>query len=208
MTADIQLCGQADWPVYVFAHGAGAGQSSDFMQAVTAGLNRRGIAVARFEFPYMARMQAEGTRRPPDKLPVLDAHYRNVLAQLNRPCVIGGKSMGGRVASLLLADDSLTQVLGCACLGFPFHPAGKPDTLRTEHLKQLTKPLLMVQGTRDALGNQLEVAGYNLSPAIQWLWLTDGDHDLKPRKASGFTQAQHIDAACERVAQFINSLSC
>jgi predicted alpha/beta-hydrolase family hydrolase len=117
--------------------------------------------------------------------------------------VIGGKSMGGRIASLI-ADEA--GVAGLVCLGYPFHPVGKPDRLRVAHLATLTTPTLIVQGTRDPFGTREEVAGYALSDAIKIHWLEDGDHDFKPRKASGHTQQQHWHDAVAAVAGFIESL--
>lgn len=200
------LSGDAGWPLFIMAHGAGAGADSEFMQQMAQLLAAHKIATLRFNFPYMQRIKTEGKRRPPDKIPALIEDFRLKTEQVGRPCVIGGKSMGGRVASLLMAD-SPGAVKGCVCLGYPFHPAGKPDKLRTGHLMATNKPLLIVQGTRDALGNKEEVAGYNLPETIQWLWLEDGDHDLKPRKASGFTHEQHLQAAADAIAAFVRSVS-
>lgn len=202
MKNSFTLSGGENWPLFVLAHGAGAGSDSPFMQAMAEKLEQLGVATARFNFPYMERSKADGKRRPPDKIPSLIKDYSEKLALINRPCVIGGKSMGGRVASLLMAENP-ELAAACVCLGYPFHPAGKPERLRTDHLAAIKKPLLIVQGTRDALGNQQEVTGYALPDCIQWLWLDDGDHDLKPRKASGFTHEQHLQAAAERIAAFV-----
>lgn len=117
------------------------------------------------------------------------------------PLVIGGKSMGGRVASL--AADGLRdegRIAGLLCLGYPFHPPEKPSQLRTAHLAGLRTPTLIVQGTRDPFGTRAEVETYALSDRIEILWLEDGDHDLKPRKSvSGFTAADHLRTVAERV---------
>ena len=206
MTDRYTLTGNPEWPLLILAHGAGAGSDSPFMQQMAESLAALEVAVLRFDFPYMQQMKADGRRRPPPKMPALLEYYRSVIESVGRPCVIGGKSMGGRVASLLLKDDALSEVKGCVCLGYPFHPPGKPQSLRTEHLAQLHKPLLIVQGTRDALGNQQEVAGYTLDKSLQLLWLADGNHDLAPRKASGYSQQQHIQAACEQMAVFVKRL--
>ena len=196
------MTGETEWPLFIMAHGAGAGSDSDFMQQMAGLLAERKIATLRFDFPYMQRIKTEGKRRPPDKVPALIEDYCSRIEQVGRACVIGGKSMGGRVASLIAANAP-AQVKGCACLGYPFHPAGKPDKLRTDHLMTISTPLLIVQGTRDALGNKEEVAGYNLPENIQWLWLAEGDHDLKPRKASGFTHSQHLQSAADAIAEFV-----
>lgn len=206
MTDLYTLTGNSGWPLLILAHGAGAGSDSPFMQQTSESLAALEVAVLRFDFPYMQQMKADGRRRPPPKMPALLEYYRSVIESVGRPCVIGGKSMGGRVASLLLKDDALSEVKGCVCLGYPFHPPGKPQSLRTEHLAQLHKPLLIVQGTRDALGNQQEVAGYTLDKSLQLLWLADGNHDLAPRKASGYSQQQHIQTACEQIAALVKRL--
>jgi uncharacterized protein len=122
--------------------------------------------------------------------------------------IVGGKSMGGRVASMV-ADEmhAAGKIAGLVCLGYPFHPMGKPEQLRTKHLEKLKCPALIIQGTRDIMGARDEVAGYKLSKAIEILWLEDGDHDLKPRKAvSGFTAAGHMKTMAARVAEWAKSL--
>lgn len=183
----------------VLAHGAGAAMDTDVMVAFAEGLADGGHRVARFEFPYMARCRQDGKRRPPDREPILRATWLQVIDSLNAERLfIGGKSMGGRVASLI-ADEA--GVAGLICLGYPFHPTGKPDKLRIEHLKSIRTPTLIIQGERDPFGNADEVAGYTLSPNIQIHWLADGDHSFKPRKASGKTIEENwqdgIDAVCD-----------
>lgn len=195
---------------FVFAHGAGAPMDSTFMNEFAEGLAVRGARVVRFEFPYMqARRPSasgeKGKRGGPDRQPELLTCYREVIAGLGdaRTLVIGGKSMGGRMASLI-ADD--LHVRGLVCLGYPFHPAGKPTQLRVAHLKDLKTPTLIVQGTRDTLGSSSDVAGYSLSPQIQLTWLEDGDHSFEPRKKSGRTAAQAMNEALDAVAMFMASL--
>lgn len=194
---------------FLFAHGAGAPMDSDFMQAIASGLCVRDIEVIRFEFPYMAARRAGGGKRPPNPMPVLLDCYRVQIASASSPLplFIGGKSMGGRVASLLAQEYSDSgDVAGLICLGYPFHPRGKPERLRTEHLQRLECPALIVQGSRDPLGSAEEVPGYGLPEAIRFQWLQDGDHDFKPRRASGFTREQHWQAAVDEVADFILQL--
>src|SRR5262249_53548389 len=138
---------------------------------------------------------------PPDREPVLRATWLRVVEMLGRKqTIIGGKSMGGRIASLI-ADEA--AVAGLVCLGYPFHPVGKPERLRVAHLHQIATPTLIVQGTRDPFGNREEVAGYSLSSAIRIHWLEDGDHDFKPRKSSGTNQEQHWREAIATVAAFV-----
>lgn len=186
----------------VLAHGAGAAMDSPFMNSIAAGLAAVGIRVGRFEFPYMDRRRQDGRRRPPDRAPVLlDCwHQAIVCAGPRDRLFIGGKSMGGRMASLI-ADEA--AVRGLVCLGYPFHPSGRPDRLRTDHLKTIRTPTLICQGERDPMGNRTEVVHYPLSEAIQFCWLPDGDHGFKPRKASGTTENANIQAAVSVIANFV-----
>ncbi|CAM2008906.1 alpha/beta family hydrolase [Acanthopleuribacter pedis] len=186
----------------ILAHGAGAPMDSDFMNHFAAGVASFGIQVIRFEFPYMQRRRTEGVKAPPNQEAVLlEAWAQQITAvQARGPVAIGGKSMGGRMASLIADKHDIT---GLICLGYPFHPPGKPEKLRTAHLTDLKTPTLIVQGTRDTLGNQEEVAGYPLSPAIEISWLEDGDHSFKPRKKSGFTEEGHLQIAATVAAGFL-----
>ena len=192
----------------LLAHGAGGAMDSAAMNEVTGAIASRGIRVVRFEFGYMAARR-QGVRKAPPRAETLIGEYRDVVAEVaaEGPIVIGGKSMGGRVASMI-ADELHSQgsVQGLACLGYPFHPIAKPDQLRTAHLERLTTPALIVQGTRDAFGTRNEVAEYTLSPAIEILWLEDGDHGLRPRKGvSGLTYAEHLATMADAVARFVRS---
>ncbi len=201
MTLDVLKTGPQS-PVLILAHGAGAPMDSEFMERIAELLAERNVGVARFEFPYMAQRRTGGSKRPPDRQPALLDYWRQVLEQFSRDeqVFIGGKSMGGRMASLI-ADES--DVAGLVCLGYPFHPAKKPEKLRTEHLASLKTSTLIVQGSRDALGNAEEVAGYELADTIDLCWLEDGDHDLKPRVRSGFTHDQHLRSAADAIASFM-----
>lgn len=191
----------------LLAHGAGAPMDSPFMAAMAEGLVALGWRVVRFEFPYMARQRVTGKKGAPDRMPVLQDCFRNQV-ELERergkgPLVIGGKSMGGRIASLL-ADELAVQ--GCLCLGYPFHPPGKPEQLRTEHLAALATPTLILQGERDSFGRRGEVDTYPLSPQIQVQWLTAGDHSFKPTKSSGLSQDENWQTAINRADQFLRAL--
>ncbi len=197
----------------LFAHGAGAGMESPFLGQIAELLAARQVRVLRFEFAYMASRRATGKRKPPPKADSLGAEYRAAIAEVRArigggPLAIGGKSMGGRVASLV-ADDQMLQgaVSGLVCLGYPFHPPGTPEQTRTAHLVGLKTPALIVQGERDPFGNRAEVEGYALAPAIQLLWIGDGDHDLGPRGASGFTRKGNLAAAADAVAAFLAGLA-
>ncbi|WP_136440216.1 alpha/beta family hydrolase [Pacificoceanicola onchidii] len=194
----------------MLAHGAGAAMDTSFMTGLAEALAAKGLRTLRFEFDYMAQRRTGGSKRPPPKMPVLEAEYREQIAELagDGPLIIGGKSMGGRVASLI-ADDLFAkgQIAGLACFGYPFHPTGKPENLRTAHLETLTCPALICQGTRDPFGTAEDVAGYNLSGAIAMHWLEDGDHDFKPRKRlTGLTANDHVLAAAAAVSDWASTL--
>jgi hypothetical protein len=189
----------------LLAHGAGAAMDSPWMEQVAAGLAARGLRSARFEFPYMQKRRAAGARGAPDREPVLRAAWREAIDALGGGprLVIGGKSLGGRIASLV-ADE--VRARGLVCLGYPFHPPGRPEKLRTAHFAELRTPALIVQGTRDPFGTPDEVRRYAFAPAIRLVWIEDGDHDLRPRKSSGRTHAQNLDAALDAVAEFVARL--
>ncbi len=187
----------------VLAHGAGAGMDSDFMQALATLIAQNGVRVARFEFPYMAMRREDGKRRPPDRMPVLLECFAQAIDLQGGParCVAAGKSMGGRLASLLLAENGC---MAAVSLGYPFHPPAKPDQWRNEHWPQIAEPWLIVQGERDPFGTRAEVERAGVPAEV--LWLPDGDHDFKPRQRSGFTVQQHWQTAAAKVAWFVRQL--
>ena len=192
----------AEWTI-ALAHGAGAGMDHPFMQAMASGLSECGHRVVRFEFPYMAARR-QGKRRPPDREPVLRETWMAVIEKFGRDrLVIGGKSMGGRIASMV-ADEA--AVPGLVCLGYPFHPVGKPDQLRVKHLQIIKTPTLIVQGERDSFGGRDEVAAYKLPRTIRVHWLRDGDHSFKPRKSSGATENGNREEAIAQIDAFVRSL--
>ncbi|MGC6483874.1 MAG: alpha/beta fold hydrolase [Synechococcus sp.] len=206
MAAPILRDGPVKAPAtFLLAHGAGAPMDSPFLQMVAGGLASCGWQVVRFEFPYMARSRQTGKRSAPNRMPVLEACFREQVAALQEhaPLIIGGKSMGGRVATHLLdALAASTNVQAGVCLGYPFHPPGQPDRLRTEHLINLKTPLLVLQGERDTFGQHDEVAGYGLSDCVSVHWLADGDHSFKPRKRSGLDWDHNLAAAVAAMDQF------
>jgi len=186
------------------AHGAGAGMDTPFMSFFATGLAERGFRVVRFEFPYMASQRKTSKRKPPDRELVLRETWLKVVNLLGREgLVIGGKSMGGRIASLV-ADEA--GVKGLTCLGYPFHPVGKPDRLRIEHLQTIKTPTLILQAKRDPFGRREEVAGYKLPSAIRIRWIEDSDHSFKPRKKSGRTEEQSWETAIDEIVTFLGSL--
>ena len=189
----------------VLAHGAGGPMDSPFMETIAAGVAKAGIRVARFEFPYMRRWRETRKGGAPDPAPVLMQSWRDAIDELGggKGLIIGGKSLGGRMASMI-ADE--TGVRGLVCLGYPFHPPGKPERTRTRHLEELRTPALILQGTRDPFGKPAEVRSYKLARAIRVEWLEDGDHSLKPRVRSGRAEADNLNAAVIRIAEFIAAL--
>lgn len=198
---DFLADGPLDGPLFLFAHGAGGAMDTPFMNRVAAGLADRGVRVLRFEFPYM-RARREGKRSgAPDRQPVLLESWRDAIRRsgAERP-FIGGKSLGGRMASMV-ADE--VNAAGLVCFGYPFHPPGNPGRTRVEHLRSIGTPTLIIQGERDPFGTPEEVAGYGLGAAIRVEWLRDGDHSFKPRRASGGTELQNVHRAIELAADFI-----
>jgi predicted alpha/beta-hydrolase family hydrolase len=193
-------------PRLVLAHGAGAPMDSKWMNDVAQALGACAINVVRFEFPYMRLRRERGVRRPPDRAPELVAAWKRVISQLSpsSDLFIGGKSMGGRIASMI-ADE--VDVRGLVCLGYPFHPPGKPERLRTAHLSHLRTPTLIVQGTGDPFGTPADVATYVLSAAIRFLWIEDGDHSLAPRRSSGHSPEQAMADMVAAIADFVATLS-
>ena len=195
---------EADHTV-ILAHGAGAPMDSEFMERMATLLAEENIRVVRFEFPYMAQRRETGKKKPPNSPKTLMSCWREVVAEVGDPdqLVIGGKSMGGRIASMV-ADD--LGVRGLVCLGYPFHPPGQPTKLRTAHLEDLKTPTLIVQGERDSFGKPEEVGEYPLSETIRVVWMPDGDHSLKPRKRSGHTEEENLRTAAEAIAGFVKGL--
>jgi predicted alpha/beta-hydrolase family hydrolase len=193
----------------IFAHGAGADMHHDFMVQITALLNKANINVLRFNFPYMDKRVETGKRYPPDRMPKLIDCYQAVIGdqvsiESELPLFIGGKSMGSRVAATLAGDTSVSHLIqGVFCLGYPFHPPKKPEKLRLEPLQHTGKPILVVQGERDTLGSEIEICTYEISNLCKYVFLTDGDHSLKPRVKSGFTHQQHMESAVQAIVNFI-----
>lgn len=197
--------GPTDGPTLLLAHGAGAPMDSDFMNAFADALAAKGGRSLRFEFPYMAARREDGRKRPPDRAPKLESAFIEFFAKATsggRRCFVGGKSMGGRIASMV-ADDLGAR--GVICLGYPFHPPGKPEKLRTAHLQVMRTPTLILQGERDPFGKRDEPASFGLSDKVEVMWIPDGDHDLKPRKASGHDHAGNIQTAVDAAWSFMEA---
>jgi predicted alpha/beta-hydrolase family hydrolase len=185
----------------VFAHGSGIGMNHEFMQGVAAQMSLKNFTVYLFEFGYMQHIQMTGIKRPPPAVAKLELEFMGLLHELAlpNPLIIGGKSLGGRVASLIVER---TNAWGWFALGYPFHPQRKPQTLRVAHLLTNHKPGFIVQGSRDALGCYDEVLSYQLPTHIGLSWLADMDHSFKPFKASHYSQIEAIERSVLDVEQW------
>ena len=196
--------------IIILAHGAGAPMDSSFMDLLAESLDEQGIASVRFEFPYMVKRRLDGKKRPPDRQPGLLACFSEVLAQVRaevgNQCavLIGGKSMGGRMASLL-ASERPEGISGVVGYGYPFHPPGKLDKWRTEHFPALQCPFLVIQGTRDPFGSYQQIEDYgHLAGLSRLVWLQGGNHDFQPLKKQPESQAQLIASAAQATRQFVD----
>ncbi|MBZ9559285.1 MULTISPECIES: alpha/beta family hydrolase [unclassified Modicisalibacter] len=200
----LEIAGEARLGRLLLAHGAGAGQDALFMQRLRQALAGHGVQTLAFEFAYMQRMREERRRRPPPRAERLVEEFQAwceavSVAGLADPW-LGGKSLGGRVASLLAAEAGAPGLILCS---YPFHPPGKPARTRLAHWPRLACPTLVLQGSRDPFGTREEVASYTLPACAEVHFLADGEHDWRPRKASGRTQQSLIDEAAEQVARMM-----
>ncbi len=181
---------------------------SPFMRYMADAISKEGVRVGRFNFPYMERAVKEGRRRPPDGIKKLMAAWEEVVQNVKRSLkegqrlAIGGKSMGGRIASM---STQLEGVGALICLSYPFHPPGKPEKLRTDHFADIKVPTVIIQGERDTFGNKEEVKRMHLARGIKKVWLPDGDHSFKPRKLSARTPEQNLDLAVEKLLAFLSA---
>ncbi len=200
--------------LFLLSHGAGAGIESDFMKSIVLKLNSSGLETIPFEFPYMKIINETGKRRPPDRMPKLIEAFHEKLEHYqakypNKKIIVGGKSMGGRVASLLsaqLVEDYKNSISGCICLGFPFHPPKRLEKYRGEHLENIKTPILLLQGERDTMGCKDEVKKYKLAQSITVRYIPDGDHSFKPRVRSGHTLEGNMLMIKESIINFVHTL--
>jgi predicted alpha/beta-hydrolase family hydrolase len=192
----------------LLAHGAGADMNAAALTTVADALADAKIPSLRFNFPYMA-----AGRKSPDRPPVLEAAVRDAAALLAKQSkvaperlVLGGRSMGGRICSMVVADGLPSA--GLVLLGYPLHPPGNPEKLRIEHLPRITVPCLLVSGTRDAFGtpNELKKHAKKIKGKVSWHWIETGDHGFKPLKASGLTPGSALEAAAAAVVTFVTTL--
>jgi len=196
-------------PMLLLAHGAGAPMDSDAMNRITAALVATGFRVGRFEFPYMVNRRQDGRKRPPDGMKTLLRAWRDCIDQVldacdpGEPLFIGGKSMGGRIATHILAEECPEAVAGAMVFGYPFHPPGKPDRWRIDHFPRLERPLWIAQGERDPFGKYQELADLDLGSApVQIRWVANGDHDLLPTRRSGLDPDSLLAEAAGAAADF------
>lgn len=194
----------------ILGHGAGADQTSGFMRMFARGLSARGLDVMTFNFIYM-----EQGRSVPDQKPKLEACCRAVIEAAlkdkklkNNRVVVGGKSMGGRIASQVIAAEEDSKVAGLVFLGYPLHPPGQSTKLRVEHLPHVGRPMLFVQGTRDALGTPDEIQPHikSLRPAAKIYPIEGGDHSFKAPKKFGVPQEQIYEAAMNEIDTWVRAI--
>ena len=195
----------------LLAHGAGAGSDAPALVGVADALEAAGVPSLRFDYPYRQR-----GRKSPDRAPVLEAATREAAARLAARAelepgrlVLGGRSMGGRYCSMVAADpDEPVPALGLLLLGYPLHPAGKPDQLRVEHFPRLHMPCLFISGTRDALAGQDELtdAAKAIPGPVTFHWLETADHGYKPLKSSGRSASDVVAEVAEVAAGWVISL--
>jgi predicted alpha/beta-hydrolase family hydrolase len=200
-----ERCAQA----LVLAHGAGAGQRSAFMVDFAAALSDIGVDVVTFNFPY-----TEQRRKIPDRAPVLEACYRAVieaargeLESARRALFIGGKSMGGRIATQVAAADATLPIAGLVLLGYPLHPPGRAAERRDKHLPSVRRPMLFVQGTRDAFGTPDELTPVLdvLQPAATLHVVPQGDHSFKLSRKDAAAQAAAYAAIQRTIVAWIRA---
>ena len=201
---------------FVLAHGSGAAMDSPFLERMAKALTEVGFAVARFEFAYMAKRRVAAKKPLPPAAEKLVAEYRYAIRQLLEteghayPILIGGKSLGGRVAVMTGATEldppDLGPIAGIVCFGYPFHPTGAPEKLRLAPLNDCKLPLLIAQGDRDDFGNRAEVEALELPADLKIVWLEDGSHDFGPRGQSTATLSGNIALAATAAADFAKAL--
>jgi len=208
---DFLIDGPKDAPTLVLTHGSGAAMDSEFMNEFTALAIANGICVARFEFNFMATRRITGKKPPPPKAEKLIGEFLTALEDIaiKKPetaLFIGGKSLGGRVASMMAQQCfEAKKIAGLVCLGYPFHPPGKSDALRTAHFADYNCPSLICQGENDPFGKRPEIERYDLPDSFQFHWAPFGNHDMAPPKRSGLTKQDNWSDAAAAVAAFMKN---
>lgn len=206
-----QKGGRAADRALLLAHGAGSDMHAVTLTAVADALAAAGVPSLRFNYPYRS-----GGKKAPDRAPLLEAATREAAAELARHAglpperlVLGGRSMGGRYCSMVAgAEHEPVPALGLALLGYPLHPAGKPERLRVDHFPRLHVPVLFVSGTRDALGSTdaLEREARAIPGPVQFHWLEAADHGFRPLKSSGRTYEDGVTESAEATVRFVTGL--
>ncbi len=193
--------------VLLLAHGAGAGNRHEFMDTYSKQLASKGIEVISFNFPYMQMAYELEKKRPPNSNKQLIAHFQQELALIKTelPIFIAGKSMGGRVATQIMAQALEQEVKACIVLGYPFIPPGKPEKLtdRMAHFNDIQNKVLILQGERDIFGGLELLSKTPLPKTFELVWVTSGDHSFKPLKSSGLNSEQNIEFAAQQTADFV-----
>jgi len=194
----------------ILAHGAGAGMRHEFMQMLAQNLAAKDLCVLRFNFSYMQAIEQTGKRRPPEPVSQLIMQYAAVLDKFSNDysqIFLAGKSMGGRVATLLAQQALPGKVKGILVYGFPFHPPKKQQPFKGAHLSIVKLPHLILQGERDPMGNRESLKAVSLDDKVQLSWLPDGDHSFVPRKRSGVSFAQNMSTTTQASMDFIHQIS-
>ena len=196
--------------IFLLAHGAGKGMATPFMETIARGVIESGVRVIRFHFPYMEDMLRSGVKRPPDGGRVLRKAFSELITHCverekvpRRNIIIGGKSMGARVASMI-ADNH--KVAGVICLSYPFHPPKKPRRVRIKHLKVMRTPTLICQGESDPNGRREEVQLLDLSQSIRFHWLAGSDNNFRARDDSGRSQTENLAGVVQACNEFIGQV--
>lgn len=204
---ELLIDGPDDAPTLLLSHGSGAPMDTPFMNEFTAFAVSGGIRVVRFEFAFMAGRRTTGKKPPPPRADKLIPEFMDVIEQISAPAIfIGGKSLGARVATMMAQqcfDEG--KIAGTVCLGYPYHPPKKPDSMRTAHFANYNCPTLICQGERDPFGTRQEIELYDLPDSFEYHWAPFGNHDMTPLKRSGLTSQDNWANAAAAVAAFMKT---
>ncbi len=196
--------------IFLLAHGPSKGMASPFMETIAKGVVAAGVRVVRFHFPYMEDTLQTGKEKPVNQRRILKKCFSEVITHCiekercsSKYIIIGGKSMGARIASIV-ADEH--KVAGVICLGYPFHPLEKPEKFRIKHLRNIQTPTLICQGERDQFGTREEVQQQILSKSVKFHWLEKCDHNFRPSRRSNRTLDENLEDVIHACNNFINHL--
>ncbi|MCY0964524.1 alpha/beta hydrolase family protein [Parathalassolituus penaei] len=203
-------------PCVLLLHGSGAGCEHEWMVSMARRLAAQGLLVLRTNFAWMEKAVARGKPCPPPRADKLVLELELLVLEIGRPLVIVGKSLGGRIGSMLVAESASAAsgyIRGTVCLGYPFHSQSKPEQWRTAHWPLVGVPMLVMQGESDPFGRRDEVEAHlgsgecGKNAHIQLQWWPDGDHDLLPRKRSGISGEGQLQACAQQIGDFVRALS-